>query len=93
MVSVVLYGTKFCPYCIAARMLLNKKAINFEDIALDNDSELRATVSARSGHRTVPQIWIGEQFIGGYTELKKLALTGDLDQLLNLDTTRCPDGI
>ncbi len=93
MVSVVLYGTKFCPYCIAARMLLNKKGIIFEDIAVDNDSELRATVSEKSGQHTVPQIWIGDQFIGGYTELNKLALAGDLDQLLNFDTTRNSDGI
>jgi glutaredoxin 3 len=83
MVSVVLYGTKFCPYCVAARMLLKTKGITFEDIAVDNDRELRAKISEQSGRSTVPQIWIGEHSIGGFTELQKLALTGDLDQLLS----------
>ena len=75
MLSVVLYGTRFCPYCIAARRLLNKKNIQFEDIAVDNNPELRSQISEKSGRTTVPQIWIGEQPIGGYTELQKLALT------------------
>lgn len=86
MLSVVLYGTRFCPYCIAARRLLNKNNIPFEDIAVDNNPELRSQISEKSGRTTVPQIWIGEQPIGGYTELQKLALTGELYRLLNLDT-------
>lgn len=89
MVSVVLYGTRFCPYCVAARMLLKAKGIAFEDISVDNDRELRAQISEKSGRTTVPQIWIGDQSIGGYTELQKLALTGELDRLLNLDSTGC----
>ena len=89
MLSVVLYGTRFCPYCIAARRLLNKNNIQFEDIAVDNNPELRSQISEKSGRTTVPQIWIGEQPIGGYTELQKLALTGELDRLLNADTTEC----
>jgi len=89
MVSVVLYGTRFCPYCVAARMLLKTKGIAFEDISVDNDRKLRAQISEKSGRTTVPQIWIGEQAIGGYTELQKLALTGELDRLLNLDSKEC----
>lgn len=89
MLSVVLYGIRFCPYCIAARRLLNKKNIQFEDIAVDNNPELRSQISEKSGRTTVPQIWIGEQPIGGYTELQKLALTGELDRMLNADTTEC----
>ena len=87
MQSVVLYGTRFCPYCIAARRLLNKKNIPFEDIAVDNNPELRAQISEKSGRTTVPQIWIGEQAIGGYTELQKLASAGELDPMLHTDTT------
>ena len=89
MQSVVLYGTRFCPYCIAARRLLNKKNIPFEDIAVDNNPELRAQISEKSGRTTVPQIWIGEQAIGGYTELQKLASAGELDPMLQTDTTEC----
>jgi glutaredoxin 3 len=80
--KVVLYGTKFCPYCIAARSLLNAKGIAFDDIAVDNNRALRAQIAERSGQHTVPQIWLGEQHIGGYTDLYKLESGGDLDRLL-----------
>jgi len=80
--KVILYGTKFCPYCIAARSLLNAEGIPFEDIAVDNNFELRSQIAERSGQHTVPQIWFGEQHIGGYTDLHKLASGGDLDRLL-----------
>ena len=79
---VVVYGTKFCPYCIAARKLLDAKNITYQYTAVDNDLILRENISKRSGQRTVPQIWIGEQHIGGFTDLRKLALNGDLDRLL-----------
>lgn len=80
--KVVLYGTKFCPYCVAARSLLNAKGIAFDDIAVDNNRALRAQIAERSGQHTVPQIWLGEQHIGGYTDLYKLESGGDLDRLL-----------
>jgi glutaredoxin 3 len=89
MQSVVLYGTRFCPYCIAARRLLNRENIPFEDIAVDNNPELRLQISERSGQTTVPQIWIGKQAIGGYTELQMLASSDELYQLFNTDTTEC----
>jgi glutaredoxin 3 len=85
--SVVLYGTRFCPYCVAARMLLKSKRIAFEDIAVDNNRELRAEISQKSGRTTVPQIWVNNRAIGGFTELQTMALTGELDRLLDLDTT------
>ncbi len=80
--KVVIYGTKFCPYCIAARQLLDLKSVEYQYIAVDNDPDLRDNISKRSGQRTVPQIWIGEQHVGGFTDLRKLALNGDLDRLL-----------
>jgi len=93
--SVVLYGTKFCPFCVAARLVLSAKGIHFQNISVDNNRELRAKIAHRSGRSTVPQIWIGAQHIGGYTDLQKLALTGDLDQLLNANPTEpaCSSGI
>ncbi|MGB2115605.1 MAG: glutaredoxin 3 [Porticoccaceae bacterium] len=80
--KVVIYGTKFCPYCIAARQLLDLKSVEYQYIAVDNDPDLRDNISKRSGQRTVPQIWIGEHHVGGFTDLRKLALNGDLDRLL-----------
>ena len=55
----------------------------YQYIAVDNDIDLRENIKKRSGQRTVPQIWVGEQHIGGFTDLRKLALTGDLDRLLS----------
>jgi glutaredoxin 3 len=81
--QIVIYGTQFCPYCVAARQLFDAKGIEYKYIAVDNDPDLRDNILQRSGQRTVPQIWIGEQHIGGFTDLRKLALNGELDHLLN----------
>ena len=83
MSKVTLYGTRFCPYCIAARRLLASRAIDFEDISVDNDRALRQHMEQISGRNTVPQIWVGETHIGGYTELAALANSGQLDNLLD----------
>jgi glutaredoxin 3 len=82
-VSVTLYTTRFCPYCVAARQLLGAKGVTFEDIAVDGGAA-RRTMSERSGGaRTVPQIWVGDAHVGGYTELVALERRGELDRLLN----------
>ncbi|MGB2042021.1 MAG: glutaredoxin 3 [Porticoccaceae bacterium] len=81
MSQVVLYGTKYCPYCIMARRLLRAKGIEFEDISVDSNPELRLELRERSGKHTVPQIWIGEDHVGGYTELRNLDSGGGLDAL------------
>ena len=79
---VTLYTTRFCPYCIAARRLLTAKGVAFEDIPVDNDPELRQAMSKRAGQRTVPQIWVGETHVGGFTELAALEERGELDPLI-----------
>ena len=83
MTEVVLYGTRFCPFCTAARRLLTAKGLTFQDLPLDNDPALRASVMARSSRNTVPQIWIGDRHVGGYTELLGLKDNGELDGLVN----------
>jgi len=81
-VSVTMYSTRFCPYCVAARRLLAEKGVAFEDIGVDGDVELRRKMTERAGQRTVPQIWIGERHVGGYTDLAALEQRGELDRLL-----------
>ena len=83
MTDVVLYGTRFCPFCTAARRLLTARGINFQDVPLENNPALRASVMARSSRNTVPQIWIGDRHVGGYTELLALEDDGELDGLVN----------
>lgn len=80
--KVVLYGTRFCPYCIAARRLLTRKGVPFDDISVDADRALRREVMERSGRTTVPQIWIGATHIGGYDDMSELDRRGELDPLL-----------
>ena len=80
---ITLYTTPFCGYCSAAKRLLGKKGASFTEIDLHATPEKRAEMLQRSrGGRTVPQIFIGEQHIGGFDELYDLDLDGKLDPLL-----------
>lgn len=79
---VTIYTTRFCPYCVRARSLLDHKGVAYRDIAVDNDPQLRRQMAQRSGRNTVPQIWIGEQHIGGCDEMVSLERQGRLDELL-----------
>jgi glutaredoxin 3 len=81
---VTMYSTRFCPYCVAARRLLDDKGVVYEDIAVDGDPELRAKMTAAAGRRTVPQIWIGGEHVGGFDELAALDRAGRLDAMLGL---------
>ena len=80
--TVVMYSTEQCSFCLAARMLLKKKGVPFEDILVSENAELRATMEQRSGRRTVPQIFIDDEPIGGFDELYALEQQGELDKLL-----------
>jgi glutaredoxin 3 len=79
---VTVYGNATCAFCGAARMLLTKKAIAFEDINVANDPSLLRQMQERSGNRTVPQIFVGDAPIGGFDELYALEKTGELDKML-----------
>ena len=80
--KVLMYTTLYCPYCVAARDLLDAKRVEYTDIAVDGKPELRAEMSRLSGARTVPQIWINDSHVGGYTELAALERSGKLNLLL-----------
>jgi len=81
---VVIYTTQLCGFCHAAKRLLDTKQIPFEEIPADGNAQLRHELVERSGgQRTVPQIWIGDTHVGGYTDLAALAQTGELDTLLS----------
>ena len=79
---VVLYGTPWCPYCVRARELLASKGVDFDDIPVHTDPEVRAQMEERSGRRTVPQIFFGDRRIGGFDDLYALERAGKLDGLL-----------
>ncbi|OGO94574.1 MAG: glutaredoxin 3 [Coxiella sp. RIFCSPHIGHO2_12_FULL_42_15] len=82
MVKVIVYSAEHCPYCDQAKRLLQKKGVNFEEIRVDLDEKKRAEMMEKSGRRTVPQIFINDQSIGGFDELWALEQQGKLDPLL-----------
>ena len=77
-----MYTTRFCPYCMAARQLLNAKGVEYNDIPVDGDADLRRQMSEKAGQRTVPQIWVGDTHVGGFTDLAALEQRGELDRML-----------
>lgn len=82
MAQVIVYSTDYCPYCNAAKSLLSKKGIDYEEINVENDDQKRAWLIQETGQRTVPQIFINGKSIGGYQELSQLDASGKLDTLL-----------
>jgi len=80
--KVILYGTDWCGYCARARRLLDAKGVAYQDIDVDLVPGARAEMQQKSGHSTVPQIFINEQPIGGCDELHALDESGRLDSLL-----------
>lgn len=80
--KVQMYATGWCPYCERARQLLRQKNVDFEEIDVDARPEARAEMVARSGRRTVPQIFIGDRHIGGSDDLFELEAAHGLDPLL-----------
>jgi glutaredoxin 3 len=80
--KVTLYGNASCAYCGAARMLLTKKAVEFEDIAITDDPLKQKEMLEKSGSHSVPQIFVGNTLIGGFDELYALDKSGELDKLL-----------
>ena len=83
MPKIEIYSTPWCPYCIAAKRLLQKKGAAFEDTDVSGDAEARAAMMQRAGGRTsVPQIFIDGVHVGGSDELHALDRAGKLDPLL-----------
>ena len=83
MADAKIYTTRFCPYCVHAKQLLQHKGIDFNEIAVDGDREMRAKLAGMTGgSTTVPQIWIGDTYVGGCDELVALERSGELDRML-----------
>ena len=80
--KVLIYTMTICPYCIAAKKLLKKKGVPFEEVNLDEHPERWAECEKRSGRETVPQIFFGDRHIGGCDDLDALNRSGELDRLI-----------
>jgi len=83
MAEIEIYTTFWCPYCTAAKALLNRKGVSFREIDAPNGSAARAEAISRSGGRTtVPQIFVDGAPLGGYDDIAALDRAGRLDPLL-----------
>lgn len=76
-----MYTTRWCGYCVRAKALLDGRGLAYEEIELDDDPDFRRRLLELTGGRTVPQILIDDEPIGGYTELWRLSKAGALDKL------------
>ena len=82
MAQVVIYSTAVCPYCVNAKKLLTEKGVSYEEIRVDREPQLFQVMMEKSKQRTVPQIWIDDYHVGGFTDLWALDKSGKLDSLL-----------
>jgi glutaredoxin 3 len=83
MQPVRIYTTNYCGYCVRAKDFLSRKGVSYEEIDVTGNDEMRARlVEMSGGMRTVPQIFIGDTHVGGYTDLVKLDGEGKLQPLL-----------
>jgi len=82
MTDILLYTTSWCPYCVRAKMLLDRKGLEYREINLDQEPAKRLEMMERSGRRTVPQIFFGETHVGGCDDLYALERQGGIDELM-----------
>ena len=84
-VQVIIYSKDDCPYCDKAKLLLSKKGVSFiHEIRVDLDPNSAIHISRYVNKRTVPQIFIGNKYVGGYSDLEELNKQGLLNELLGL---------
>ena len=85
MQKVVIYSGPMCNFCSAAKHLLNKKKVDYTEFNIATDqSKMQEMHEKTNGARTIPQIFIGDTYVGGYQELKALEVAGKLNSLLEI---------
>lgn len=82
MPRVLIYTSAWCPYCIRAKQLLDRKGVAYQEISVDGEPDARTEMARKAGRTSVPQIWIGSTHVGGCDDLHALERAGRLDALL-----------
>jgi len=80
--EVVVYRTRFCPYCVSAERLLKNKGVSFREVDVTGEVDCRRWLRQTTGWSTVPQIFVNGRSLGGFTELAALDRRGELEPLL-----------
>jgi glutaredoxin 3 len=91
-VKVTVYTTTYCPYCVRAKRLLERKGVAYEEIDAEHDEALRDWLVEKTGQRTVPQIFVGERSLGGFSDIDALDREGKLDPILRGEEVSAPEG-
>ncbi len=86
MPEILIYTSTFCPYCVMAKRLLDKKGVRYTELNVDRQPGLREEMMRKTQRRTVPQIYIGDYHVGGFDDLYTLEQQKKLDALLSDDT-------
>lgn len=86
MPTITMYSTTTCPYCVQAELLLDRKDVHINKIMIDQSPQELEKMLTRSGRRTVPQIFIDDLHVGGFSDLYQLDQTGGLDRLLHVES-------
>ncbi len=82
MKEVVIYSTDYCPYCTKIKAFFKNKGVPYREIDLTNDTDAREALTAKTKLRTVPQVFIGETFIGGHDDTVAMDKRGELMPLI-----------
>lgn len=80
--KVTVYTKSSCPFCVRAKRLLDRKGVAYEEISVEGKDDLRAWLVEATGQMTVPQIFVGERSLGGFSDLDALDREGKLDPIL-----------
>ena len=81
--KILIYSSMLCPYCFAAKTLLKKLNLKFEEVLVDNNSKVKKKkIELSDGRTSVPQIFFGENHVGGYDDLKRYYEEGKLNLFL-----------
>ncbi len=81
--QVVIYTTGYCPYCTRAKSLLERKSVQFQEVDVSDRPDLRTWIAQRTGQRTVPQVFVNGEPLGGFTDIDALERRGLLDPKLS----------
>jgi glutaredoxin 3 len=81
--KVIVYTKQNCPFCVHAKRLFEKKGVRFDEVDVEHNDELRVWLAERSGQKTVPQIFVGDRSLGGFSDLDALEREGKLDPILS----------
>jgi glutaredoxin 3 len=80
--QVTVYSTDYCPFCSRAKSLLRQKSVDFVEVNVEDRPDLRSWLRSASGQTTVPQVFVNNRALGGYSDISDLDRQGELDGLL-----------